>query len=403
LTTGAQITDGANVVFDTNEAISTNIWLNTLDVTPPTSTITALPATEIAASGQTTNFNVTWSGSDAGSGIATYNIYSSDTGAPYTLWQNAVTTTSASFTGTVGHTYSFYSISTDNAGNVQASKTTPDTTTSVVSVFTTTTTLTSSVTTAQVGTSIVLTATVTPSSGGGVPTGSIDFVDGTNQISSGSLNSAGVATYTSAALSIGTHSIAAVYRGDANNAASTSASVSIVITAIPDFSIALTPTSGSVTPAGSVTTSITITPLNGFAQTVALSCSNLPADATCSINPASITPNGTSDSTAMVTIRTDGSSAAALRRTADPLHGHGERTALISFGAIIFATFSMLRRRRLSTWGVTLLMAGLLLASYGLSGCASPHASTPPGTYSVTISGVAGTDSHTATYTLTIQ
>jgi Beta-propeller repeat len=122
LTTGAVITNMATVVFDSNASISTPTWTNKLDLTAPVSSVTALPAT----TSQTT-FNVAWSGTDAGSGIATYNIYVSDNGGSFTLWQSAVTTTSASYTGTVGHTYGFFSQATDKVGNVETLKTQADT------------------------------------------------------------------------------------------------------------------------------------------------------------------------------------------------------------------------------------------------------------------------------------
>jgi hypothetical protein len=64
---------------------------------------------------------VSWSGQDdtGGSGIASYDIYVSDKGGPFTLWQSETTGTSAAFTGVLGHTYGFYSVATDNVGNVQ--------------------------------------------------------------------------------------------------------------------------------------------------------------------------------------------------------------------------------------------------------------------------------------------
>jgi hypothetical protein len=126
ITTGTKITNQATVVFDANAPINTPSWLNTIDATPPVSTVTALPATE-----QTPTFTVSWSGSDVGSGIASYTIYVSDNGGPFTAWQSAVTITSASYIGQIGHTYGFYSIATDAAGNVQAAKTSADTTTKV--------------------------------------------------------------------------------------------------------------------------------------------------------------------------------------------------------------------------------------------------------------------------------
>jgi len=126
LPTGTQIVNQATVVFDANAPIQTQTWLNTLDVNPPTSNVTALPATENAFT-----FPVSWSGTDVGSGIASYAVYYSDNGGGYMPLQVGVTATSTSFTGLPQHTYAFYSIATDGAGNVQAAKTTPDTTTTM--------------------------------------------------------------------------------------------------------------------------------------------------------------------------------------------------------------------------------------------------------------------------------
>src|SRR5207248_2467865 len=44
--TGAKINAQASIVFDTNAAISTNVWTNTVDGSAPTSSATALPANE---------------------------------------------------------------------------------------------------------------------------------------------------------------------------------------------------------------------------------------------------------------------------------------------------------------------------------------------------------------------
>ncbi len=95
---------------------------------PPTSNVAALPATTA-----TTSFAVSWSGSDPqGPGIASYNIYVSDNGGAYTLWQSATTNTSATYTGQVGHTYGFYSVATDKLGLVQPTPASAQATTKVV-------------------------------------------------------------------------------------------------------------------------------------------------------------------------------------------------------------------------------------------------------------------------------
>jgi fibronectin type 3 domain-containing protein len=98
----------------------------TVDTTAPTSRVAALPAFSPPS------FTVSWSGSDgSGSGIATYDVYVSVDGGAITRWQQATTQTSAVYTGTSGHTYAFYSIATDNAGNVQAPPLVPDAQTTV--------------------------------------------------------------------------------------------------------------------------------------------------------------------------------------------------------------------------------------------------------------------------------
>jgi Bacterial Ig-like domain (group 3) len=73
--------------------------------------------------------------------------------------------------------------------------------------------------------SVILTATVTPTSGTGVPTGTVTFKNGTTTLGSGTLNG-GVATFTASTLAVGSASLTAVYSGSANFNASTSPELS---------------------------------------------------------------------------------------------------------------------------------------------------------------------------------
>ncbi len=127
--TGTVITAQASIVFDTNAAIATNPASNTIDAGPPTSSVAPLPTASLP------QFTVSWSGQDdpGGSGIASYDIYVSDDGGPFTLWQSGTTQTSAVYTGAVGHTYTFYSVATDNVGNVEAAPSAPEAETTVIS------------------------------------------------------------------------------------------------------------------------------------------------------------------------------------------------------------------------------------------------------------------------------
>ena len=128
LTTGATITQQAAVVFDTNPPLETNSVLNTIDSGPPTSSVTALPSTE-----SSTAFTVSWSGTDdaGGSGIATYSIYVSENGGAFTPFSLDTTETTATFFGQAGQAYGFYSVATDNVGNVQPTPTAAQASTTV--------------------------------------------------------------------------------------------------------------------------------------------------------------------------------------------------------------------------------------------------------------------------------
>jgi large repetitive protein len=112
--------------------------------------------------------------------------------------------------------------------NDSGSTSTPALSLSVVGA-TTNTTLAASATTITPSTAVVLTATVTGN--GGAPTGTVSFMDGTTNIGSGTLSASGVATATVSNLAVGTHSITAVYSGDANNGGSTSNAVVITVNA----------------------------------------------------------------------------------------------------------------------------------------------------------------------------
>ena len=88
--------------------------------------------------------------------------------------------------------------------------------------------------------------------------------DGSTTLGAGTVNSSGVATYTTSALAVGAHSITAGYGGDSNDTASQSSAVSVTVNAPPaDFTIGLSSTGGTVsssqTPVGSYTINVSAT------------------------------------------------------------------------------------------------------------------------------------------------
>jgi len=89
-------------------------------------------------------------------------------------------------------------------------------------------TLASSANPASPGQAITFSATVPAGA-----TGSVTFLDGTTVLGVGAINAAGIATFTTSALTIGSHSITATYSGDSGNSAATSAVLTQVVGKIP--------------------------------------------------------------------------------------------------------------------------------------------------------------------------
>lgn len=111
-----------------------------------------------------------------------------------------------------------------------------------------TTTLSASSKAITVGSSVKFTATVAPSSGTGSPTGSVTFMDGSTTLSTGALAS-GVATYSTSSLPVGSQSVTAVYSGDTTFNASTSAAVTVVVSAATPLAATSTTLTASATSA----------------------------------------------------------------------------------------------------------------------------------------------------------
>jgi hypothetical protein len=232
LTTGTQITNQATVVFDANAPINTATWLNTIDVTRPVSSVTALSANQ-----SKTCFTVAWSGTDVGSGIANYAIYVSDNGRPFTLWQTSTSAGSAIYTGQPSHTYGFYSIATDGVGNMET-KTVADTVTSVKAnasgcvANSTTTTITVSPDPAVYDQPVTIMATV--SNGTATPPngGNVTFMAGSVTLGVVTLSN-GQASYTTTVgqlQPVAQYHITASFGGNSQNAASSpSKSVDLLV------------------------------------------------------------------------------------------------------------------------------------------------------------------------------
>ena len=142
---------------------------------------------------------------------------------------SATATSSATATLTVpGSPHSIVANYSNSDGNFSNSS---GNTTQTVTKAATSTTVTTSGSPSTLHQNVTFTATVVDSTpmSTGTPTGTVNFYDGVNPIGSGTLNGAGVATFSTTTLAVGTHSITAQYVGDLNFTGSTSSAISQVV------------------------------------------------------------------------------------------------------------------------------------------------------------------------------
>jgi len=276
-------------------------------------------------------------------------------------------------------------------------------------------TLQSSLNPSEVSENVTFTATVRPKSGQGFPTGTVQFMDGTTALGNSTLDSRAVAAYSTTALSLGNHSITAVYSGDSQFVASTSPILIQKVTPlVPDFGLSASPGSTTLPAGSSASFTIKGTEQNGFTGTITLSCSSsgMPAGATCTFFPnmLSIGADG-SPATSTLTIATAAPVAAwtppSTKHAATSwLYRMGLALAPVLFGGILLF---VPKRRCLGTLCLFVLLIGacvLQLACGGGSSSAGPPntaGGTPAGSYTIAVTGSTGATQHTTSVTLIVQ
>lgn len=263
----------------------------------------------------------------------------------------------------------------------------------------TTTTLSGSPNPATAGASVTLLATVSPAPTG-TPLGTISFYDGEILLATVSVNSAGVATFTSTLLPVGGLSLTAVYSGNASFAGSNSSAFTETVNTA--YTVTAPPAPVTVPQGGSVAINVTVPPVGGaYNSVVTLSATGLPPGATAAFNPPKVTP-GTNGAPTVMTIQ--------LAPLAAALFGPRPSLGRLSFAVLLMVGFcgmglgrkrSPSRRAKAVLGCAVLLCMGLTLVGCG-GGFLSP-ATTPPNTYVVTITGTSGALHASTTVTVVVQ
>jgi sugar lactone lactonase YvrE len=253
---------------------------------------------------------------------------------------------------------------------------------------TTTTTLSASSDPSAFGSTVTFTATVAGSAN--TLTGTVSFYDGTTLLATETLASE-TATYATSTLSIGSHNITAVYSGGGGINGSTSNVVVESIVPI-DFSISASPGSQTVYTGQPAAYNVTIAPGIGFDWQVALSCTELPANTTCTFSPATVNGGAWSSKLAVQT------SAPGPAATASVLSNKLRVTALAGLFLLIIP--GRLRRYRRG-WPLFLAIFALLATGTAITGCSSPGpltGGTPVGAQTITVTGIATNGAQTLTH-----
>jgi chitinase len=220
-----QINGGYNSAAADPGALLRAVGSAFLGTTPRTETATGLatsPASSVARQAVTLTATVS-SASGTPEGSVTFRDGTTTIATVALSGGQASTTTTALTVGSHALTASY-------SGNAEHAPSTSATTTFTVAKAATTTAVASSRNPSPLKRSVTFTATVAASApGGGVPTGTVRFFDGTTQIGSATL-SAGRATMSTSRLTRGTHTITAVYVGSTAYTTSTSSALSQVVT-----------------------------------------------------------------------------------------------------------------------------------------------------------------------------
>jgi hypothetical protein len=138
---------------------------------------------------------------------------------------------------------------------------------------------------------------------------------------------------------------------------------------------------------------VTVTPISGFNQAVALTCTGAPVKTTCTLNPTSVTPDGTNPITSQVTVASMGLLPSVPTQHLPPSNRH---IVLFSTGLALLAMVFAARRLR-----TRIGLAGAMLVVFAVAGCGG--GGNHPVMATLTLTGTVGTVSHSTAVALTVQ
>ena len=412
LTTG---THSLHAVYsgDTSFATSTsNNIAVTININPTTTTLSITPTPSQAFQFFTVNFsiasltNVSFTPQSCNPACTiTLNV----TGLPNN--QNSTVTAPVLANGTSPFRYALgtgtYTFTATFNGSPTFASSTSTTVTQIVVPATTTLTLAATPNPAVQNQSVAFTSSLTAPLSTEIPNGTITLLDGatpfaTAPFSGSPLSNTATITAATAALAPGTHTITATYPGDPNSNFLPSTSTSLTLIIKPnDYTLTTSTPNPTIPTEHHLAIPLNLTSIGTFADQVTLTCSTLPAWATCTFDQSTLQLTAAGTATTNLTIDTS-SVLGYIARNQTP-KARTSITLALTFPAGILGLF--LTRRRKLPLRLTLFVLTTLAATLTLTGCTGMiPLSTPPGTYTFNITAHGATTglTHTLPITLTV-
>ena len=403
----------------------------------PDYAVTASPASQSVVQGAGTSYTATVTPSGGFTGTVTFSASGLPAGAAATFNPTSVagsgsstmnvTTSSTTPTGSYALTITGTSGALSHTASVTLVVTAP-----VTPDFSLSASPASQSVTQGAGTSY--TATVTPSGGftgtvtfsaSGLPAGAAATFNPTSVAGSGSST---MSVTTSSTTPTGSYPL--TITGTSGTLTHT-ASVTLVVNPPPNFTLSASPASQSVVQGAGTSYTVTVTPSGGFTGTVSFSSSGLPTGATATFNPTSVAGSGSSTMSVTTSSTTPtGSYPLTITGTSGTLSHTASVTLIVTAAATPNFTLSASPSSQTVTQGASTSYTVTITPSGGFTGSVTFSASglpagaaasfapnpatststmtvttvttTPAGSYPLTITGVSGPLTHTASVTLVV-
>jgi hypothetical protein len=193
----------------------------------------------------------------------------------------------------------------------------------------------------------------------------------------------------------------AVFSGNASFLGSESAPQTVVIN--PDYAVTAPQAPQDLAHGGSVNFTIGVPPVgNSYNSVVTMSASGLPAGATATFNPSTVTP-GTTGGTTVMTVSLAATAITVAKLAPGPLRNHpfAPFAFVVAGLCFCFGKRKQLGRSLLTVLAFTVVLGGTLAATGCGGGFGNPGAAAQ--TVVVTVTGTSGSVQHSTHVTLILK